>query len=161
MLGWAGGCSWEVTRKSIVTSKRGVVVMQIQFLAFSINKCFQRFIHPSLAGTERERPLQVEISLKDVNVSCKRVTSTQFLELSLCPFFLKANQSNIILMPKKYILRQQVLISFSLLYCSPLSLIYIHEVQSWNNNGPIISFFSHKNVVNIFLYHQSPSNTVF
>ena len=43
----------------------------------------------SLPGTERETPLQMEISLVNVNVSYKRVTSTQLSELFPCLLFLK------------------------------------------------------------------------
>ena len=53
----------------------------------------------SVPGTERETPFQMEISLINVNVSYKRVTSTRFSELFLVCCF-----SDIILRPKRRIL---------------------------------------------------------
>lgn len=51
-------------------------------------------------GGGRERALQMEISLRNVNIPYKRVASTHFSELLLCLLFLKNNQRKIILMPK-------------------------------------------------------------
>ena len=42
-----------------------------------------------LPNTERETPLQMDISLTNVNVTDKRVAYIQFSELSLCLLFLK------------------------------------------------------------------------
>lgn len=47
--------------------------------------------------------LQMEISLININVSYKRIKSTQFSELLLCLLFLKNNQLKIINMPKRRI----------------------------------------------------------
>ena len=55
----------------------------------------------------------MEISLINVNVSYKRVTSSRFSELFLCLLFLKNNQLKIILTPKRHILRWQILLPFT------------------------------------------------
>ena len=72
------------------TGGAGEVVFEC-YQAFSIDKCFKRFGHPPLPGTVREMPLQMEISLTNVNVSYQRVTSTRFSEFLL---YLKLVQSN-------------------------------------------------------------------
>lgn len=46
------------------TVNKGIVVMQISVLVFSIDKSFKRFSHSSLPVRGRETPLQVGISLK-------------------------------------------------------------------------------------------------
>ena len=57
----------------------------------------------------------MEISLINVNVSNKRVTSTLFSELLLCQLFLNNNQLKIILMPKRHILGRHIPLSFMFL----------------------------------------------
>lgn len=47
----------------------GKIVMQIQVIAFSIDKSFKRFSPSFLPDTERETTLQMKISLAHVNVS--------------------------------------------------------------------------------------------
>ena len=54
----------------------------------------------------------MKISLINVNISYKRVTSTLFSELFQCLLFLKNNQPEIFLMPKRYILRWYMLLLF-------------------------------------------------
>ena len=77
-----GSQLWEVIRQSSVN--KGVVVMQISVL----------------------NPL-IRVSLINVNVSYKRVTSTSFSEFLLGPPFLKNNLLQIILMPRRHILGHQ------------------------------------------------------
>ena len=52
----------------------------------------------------RETSLQVEVALVNINVSLKRVVSTQFSELLLYLQFLKNDQRKLILMPNTHIL---------------------------------------------------------
>lgn len=52
-------------------SKKDKAVVQIQVFAFSLNKSFQRFSHPSLPGT-REKSLQMEIYTINVIFSYKQ-----------------------------------------------------------------------------------------
>ena len=53
-------------------------------------------------GTERETPLQMEISLISINISYKKKASIQFSELLLCLLFHKNNQLKAILMPETH-----------------------------------------------------------
>ena len=53
------------------------------------------------------------ISLINVNISYKRVTSTQFSELHQDLLFLKNNLLKIIHMPKRYILEWCILLPFT------------------------------------------------
>lgn len=52
----------------------------------------------------------MEISLLNVNVSYRRVTSVEFPELLLCLLFLRSNQPKVIIMPKRHILSWQILL---------------------------------------------------
>lgn len=69
----------------------------------------------SYSGTEREALLQMEISLLNVNIFYKRVTSTLFLQLFLHLLFLTNNQPKTIVMPRSHILEWQILFPFTLL----------------------------------------------
>ena len=92
----------EATRKSTVN--KGMVVTQLSIIAFPTERSFYRFGHLPLPGPSREIPLQMEISLVNVNVPYERVASAKFSELFLCLMFLKINQLKIIVMPKRHIL---------------------------------------------------------
>ena len=81
----------------------------------SRNFCIHSFqrLESHLSLPERETFSQMNISLINVNVSYKNVTSnTQFSELSLCLLFLKIHLLKIILMPKRHILGQHILLPF-------------------------------------------------
>lgn len=95
MLGWRVKLL-EVTRKSSVN--KGMVQT-----TFSTDKFLKIQQHSPLPDTKREAPLQMEASLVNINVSHKRVTSTQFSELSLYLLFLKKNQTKIITMPNRQV----------------------------------------------------------
>ena len=90
MLGVGGEASYSrLPRKARLTRVR--FVMQIKVGAFSIDKSFMWF--KVLLQREEQRGkhwhLLAEISLINVNVPYKRVTSTLFLEIFLCLLFLK------------------------------------------------------------------------
>ena len=85
-------------------------------ITFSIDASFQIF-RVILFLVQRETSLQIQISLINVNVSYKMVTSTWFSELLLCLQFLKNNQLKMILMPKRHILEWQVLLPFTSKQC--------------------------------------------
>ena len=72
-------------------------------VAFSTDNSSWRFSHCPLLLREGDT-LQMEISLRDVNVCFRRVTSTWFSEILLCLVFIKSNQPKIILMPKRHVL---------------------------------------------------------
>lgn len=86
-----GTPTWEVIRQSTINWRYG---------DFSdLNTCLlhwylSRFSHPSPPGTGRKIPLQMEISLINVNVSYKRVTSTGFHSFSRVCCFLKITSHN-------------------------------------------------------------------
>lgn len=75
-----GESVWEVAMKSAVA--KGRVVTQFKSLPSPFVR-LSREVVPYLPTTERETPLQMEISLINVNVSYKRVTSTPFSEFLL------------------------------------------------------------------------------
>lgn len=66
----------------------------------------------SASWSEREILLQMKVSLINVNVSSKMITSTQFLEFLLCLLSLNNNQPKIINMPEKHILEWYILLPF-------------------------------------------------
>lgn len=90
------GRPWEVIRQS--TINEGIVCYAdlIPRLFHWLN--FQSFSHPPLPCTEWETPLQMEISLINVNFPHKRAVSS-FSEVSLCLLLFETNQLKI-LMPK-------------------------------------------------------------
>ena len=59
---------------------------------------------PVLPGTEGETTLQMEISLTNVNISQKRASKFHSSEPPSLSQFIKSNQPQIILMPKRHIL---------------------------------------------------------
>lgn len=64
-----------MTRQS--TENRGEAVMQTEVFAFPVIR-FSRDLASLFSGMEREKLLQMKISLLNVNVSYKRVASIQF-----------------------------------------------------------------------------------
>ena len=88
----------EVIRKSSVNKAEVIVQIEISGL-----------LSPSpFPGTGWETPLQTEVSLMNINVSYKRVASTQCSDLLLCLHFLKNNQLKIIDKMRRHILRWQI-----------------------------------------------------
>ena len=81
----------------------------------SRNFCIHSFwrLESHLSLPERETFSQMNISLINIIVSCKNVTSnTQFSEFILCLLFLRNHPLKITLMPKKHILGQHILLPF-------------------------------------------------
>lgn len=106
-----------------------MAIMQILVISPSIG-ISRNQSHSSFSGTKRETPLEMKISLINVSVSYKRVTS-QFSELFLCPLFFKSNQPKIIHVPKRYILGQNILLLFRTIlgHTQDLSVIELKDRQ--------------------------------
>lgn len=111
MWGEGSGASYpeETIWKGTVSNYK--VVTQIAVIVFSVDKTFQRFSHSPLPGTERKITLQMQVPFINIIVPYKRLISPWFLEtFSFVCYFLKNNQFKTILMPKRHITDQQVLL---------------------------------------------------
>ena len=78
----------EVSRKSSLNYTRVGFVMQMSFFLKTVLQQDSTVIqsHPSFSGTERQTPLQRDVSFISVNVPHKRVTSTLSSGFLLCLF---------------------------------------------------------------------------
>ena len=100
MVGAAAAWFGEVTGK--LTVNKGRVIIQIYLLgAFPSAKSFHRLSHPPPSSTERQTPLQMEISFKNV-CFLQKVTLSLFSKLLLCLHFKNNNnnQLKILLLPE-------------------------------------------------------------
>ena len=88
----------DVTRLPEKHIKQGYGCYADLSLVFSVLR-ISTDLDTLLFVAQRETPSQTEISLTDINVSSKGVTSTVFSELQ-CVLFLKNNQIKIILCPR-------------------------------------------------------------
>ena len=124
-------------RDAMAGAKLRVWWCRFKSVAFSADKSSWRFSHCPLLLREGDT-LQMEISLISVNVCFRRVTSTRFSEILPCLVFIQSNQPKIILMPKRHVLRWQILFPFTsetLTHRVPLPPVSPHHCLSRVNAG--------------------------
>ena len=105
-------CQWEVNRKSSLNHSRVGFVKQISsFLKTVLQDSAVTYSHPSFSGTERETPLQMEISFISVNVPQKNNFYSVF-RVSPVSISQKQNQRTTIFLPESPILEWYIVLHF-------------------------------------------------
>lgn len=95
-----------MSRKS--KADKGKVVMQTEVWPSPLIRALEISRHTPVPGAERETPLAMETA--PYKCPLKTVTSALFSEPLPCLQFLKNNQLNIILLPKRPVLRGHLLL---------------------------------------------------
>ena len=108
-------CQWEVNRKSSLNHSRVGFVKQISsFLKTVLQQdSAVTYSHPSYSGTERETPLQMEVSFISVNVPQKNNFYSVF-RVSPVSISEKHNQLTTIFLPESPTLEWHIVLPFIL-----------------------------------------------